>query len=240
MTEEVTFNGVTISDFYQVAAVQRPIAGRSVVTDNISGMDGTKIVTSSMNGVTLVLSLVVDGGSEEMREAMRSLAPMLHTEGPEILAFASDNGLYYKAMISEVAFTEHVRSGILNVNFVMERPIMYGDVQSVTVPSEGVKTILVGGTYPTAPKASGTVNGSSNDNVWGLSLDNGRHIHIVTGSTNGIAVSIDCEERTATLAGATCLPTLDSDWFELYPGEHVIQNDVGSGSCTFEWQELWV
>lgn len=241
MIEEVTFNGVTLSDFYQVAGVVRPMPARRVTTEQISGMDGNRIIGATFDSLTITVHLIVDGGVEDRRDAIRRLLPLLQTDRPAPLVFASDNGLYYMAMFEgEAELTEHVANGRVSVNFLTEEPILYGEEHSVTVPSGGSVEIQVDGTYPTYPKIEGYVYGDQNTNIWGVTLDDGRHLHVNTGTTSERAIMIDCADRVTKLANQTHLPTLDSDWFELTRGSHTIENTIGSGDCTFSWQERWL
>ena len=242
MMEQVTFNDIVISDFFQVAGVRRPLAGRVNSTLEISGMDGTRVTGSVMMPSTLSVLLVVsDMNDTQRRDAVRNLSSMIHTDEPKVLSFSSDNGLYYKAILDgEVPFQEHVRSGIVELNFITESPVLYGAVRSVTVPSQGEVTVYVDGTYPALPKITGNVQGTASNGLWGLRLDDGDYMRIVTGSNSTRAIVMDSESRTASVAGAAKLPTLDSDWFELGAGMHKIKNDVGSGSSTVTWQERWL
>lgn len=241
MRESVTFNGVTLSDLYEVAGVHRSMPARRLTTEEVSGADGDRIVTSSMSSLTITVSLVVGGGADDRMEAMRTLMPLLHTEGPAPLVIASDSGLYYMAMLSgEIAYTERIRSGLVEVSFVTEEPYLYGEERTATVPSQGQAQIRIGGTYQTSPVIRGVVHGASGTNLWGVTLDNGAHLYVNTGSTEGRQIEIDCISRTATLANELHLPTLDSDWFELTPGNHTIANTMGTGDCTLSWQERWI
>ena len=243
MREEVTFNGITISDFYQVGNVVRPLAGRSNTTMDVSGMDGTKITGSVMLPTTITVSFILSEKNEtERRDAIRNITSMLHTTEPAPLMFASDNGLYYMAILDgDVPIQEHVRSGLIEANFKTESPVLYGKTRTVTVPSGGSATIYVEGTYPALPVISGTVYGLAQSSYqWGVRLDEGDYLRVVVGPNSAKQVVMDCEHRIATVGGLVALPTLTSDWFELSAGFHTIRNDQGSGSCTVRWQERWM
>lgn len=240
MNESVTFNGVEISDFYQVASVTRPLTGRANTFTEIGGMNGARLTGSVMQQATIGVRLVMcDMDSTGRREAARRLSSMIHTDEPSRLYIGSDNGRYYMAILDgEVPFTEHVRSGLVELNFVTETPLLYGRERSVSVPSQGEAGFLVGGTYATRPVVEGTVTGDGSSGLWGVRLDDGDVMRIRAGS--GVTVSMDCDSRTATVSGELRLPTLGSDWLELAPGRHVLRNDVGSGACTVRWREMWI
>jgi len=240
MTETMTFNGNVISDHFLVADVQRPPVGRDNVMTEVSGMDGSLITGSTMPQATITVLIVIsDAGVTERREAIRTLMGMVHTTEPARLEFASDNGRYYMAMLDgDVPFTEHVRSGLVELNFVTEKPLLYGnDVVSVTIPSGGSETFTVGGTYRTRPiiaASSATASGG----LWGLRLDDGDTMRVSVSGTK--PVRIDCEERTVFVNDTLVPLNMAYDWFELEPGQHKIQNDVGTGACTVTWREMWI
>ena len=241
MSEMVYYNGYCISDFYQVAGVERPMASKTNVVEEMEGRDGIRIVGSSVSQNTAKVYLVVGGGSADRREAVRNLCSMIYSKEPAQLAFSSDNGLYYMATLDgEVPFTEHVRSGLWELSFVTEDPFLIGFERRVTVPSGGTATVFVHGTYPAPIRVSGTVQGAGANTLWGLRLDEGDYTRLRTGSTSDRAVVIDSDRRYASVAGALVLPTLDSDWLELAPGQHTIRNDVGTGASVVTWQERWL
>ena len=241
MMERVTFNGICLSDFYQVLDATRPATGRSNSTTDVAGMDGSMFTGTRLLPSTLTVSLLMkDMCAEERRDALRNIAGMIAVDKPAKLMYGSDNGLYYMAMPDgEVPLKEYPRGGVVSINFVAMDPFLHGEDCVVVVPSGGSATFYVGGTYRTALKISGTVNGNES-NLWGLRIDDGDYIRVNTGSTEGRTVSIDCGERVAVVNGTTVLPTLDSDWLVPRPGTHVLANDIGSGECTVEWQETWL
>lgn len=240
MTETMTFNGNVISDYFQVADVQRPPVGRENVTTEVSGMDGALITGSAMPQATISVRLVMsDTDASGRREAIRQLMGMVHTTEPAKLEFATDNGLYYMAMLDgDVPLTEHVRSGLVELNFVTERPLLYGrSNMSTYVPSGGSATFTVGGTYKTRPVVE-VSSAQGSGGLWGLRLDDGDVMRVSVSGTR--PVRIDCEERTVTVNDTLVPLNMAYDWFEFEPGQHTLRNDVGSGSCWVKWQEMWV
>ena len=129
------------------------------------------------------------------------------------------------------------------MTFIAIEPAAYGETRTATVPSGGSVTITVNGTYPTRPTfyASAAVRDSSSS-VWGIRHGGGNYIHIPTGSGASRRVDIDCAKRVATITASrtVVLPTLDSDWIELNPGQNTLSNDKGTGACTGTWVERWL
>lgn len=240
--EVVSFNGVVLSDLYTVVGIDRPPAGVVNLTQEISGYDGTKVTGSYIPSGTITMHILLKNMSvTERREEIRKIRALLQTDGLGELRFSSDNGLYYKAKLDgDFGVTQHVRADMLTITFLVEQNILYGDVHTVTVPSGGSVTFMVEGTYKAHPIISGRVNGAPSTFLWGVRLDEGDYVRVVTGSTSERDVAIDCEERTASVSNAVSMITLNSDWLELTSGEHTIRNDIGTGSCTVTWQDRWL
>lgn len=240
MMETVTFNDVVLSDYYTIIGIRRPMAGMTNQTQEISGFDGIRIVGSHIPSANITMRVIIKGMAEpDRRDALRMLSAAVHTDEPKRLEFGSDNGRYYMAMLDgQPEPQEHMGATVVELTFMLEQVIMYGEVKTATVPSGGSVTFDVDGTYVTRPKIAGTsIKGSSG--LWGLRIDDG-DVMRVEATTTARPVSIDCESRTAFYNSTLVAPTPESDWFELAPGQHKIQNDVGTGACTVTWQEMWL
>lgn len=239
--ESVVFDGVVLTDRWTVLST-RGVASQNVQTVEVPGRDGCTARGMTYGCPPVVLVFIVDPTDRAgVLEARRELTALLSVREPKRLEFGCDDGLYYMAMPSgDVNWTQFVHTGKLEVPFLVPSPAMYGAVREAVVPSGGSVTVEVGGTYPTAPKlaADAAVRGSGN--VWGVRLDDGDFVHVATGNSSARRVYVDCEARTANVNGSATVPTLDSDWLELVPGEHVLRNDQGTGACTVTWQERWL
>lgn len=132
--------------------------------------------------------------------------------------------------------------GAFTLTFVASDPYRYSDTENtVTISSGGTVSMNVGGTVSAMPKitANSAVRDSSTE-LWGLKLDNAAYVRVRTGSSSSRKVVIDCGSRTVTVANATSMLTLDSDWFEMPPGEHSVVMDKGTGAATMTWRERWL
>jgi hypothetical protein len=191
----------------------------------------------------LSFTLVFRGSSPTERQAfVRELASVLMVKEPVRVAFSSDNGLYYEAVTEgALDFASFIEGGALTVNMHALSAALYGVERSVTVPSGGSATLMVGGSYPTNPTITASaalVNSSTG--LWGVRLDAGDFLRVAATKNANHAVSFDCETRVTQVDGATKIPTLDSDWLALTPGIHTIANDAGTGACVVSWRERWV
>lgn len=240
--ESVSFNGVVLTNAYTVLGIRKPHS-RQVETIGVQGRDGVIVRNASLVGPQVSLRFVVDGTRAELEEARRAIGAALSVREPRRLQFGNDGGLYYMAMPNgEPDWAQFSRSGRMDVPFLVPSPAMYGAEHVATVPSGESVSFEVGGTYPTAPTitASSASNGSSSG-VWGVRLDNADFVHVAipTGYSSR-SVAVDCEARTCRVGGTLSLPTIDSDWFELSPGSHVVRMDNGTGAAVLRWQERWL
>lgn len=244
--EHVVFDGIDLSSVTKgiiALAGDRPIASVEARTENVNGRDGYVFMGADLKPQPVEFHVImVNKGITARRRAVRALAPILLVKKPVTLAFSSDEGLYYVGMPSKAPdLKELVVSGSMKVVFQPLDAAMYGETHSVTVPSGGSASIVVGGTYPTHPKVSvASAVRDQSSLVWGLRLDDGDFLHVETGSDSGRAVLADCEGRTLTVNGSVELPTLDSNWFMLAQGVHTLRNDQGSGECVVTWTERWL
>lgn len=240
MNETVTFNDVVLSDLYTIINVHRPMAGMTNETQEISGFDGTRIVGSHIPSANITMRVIIKDMPElDRREALHQLSAIIHTDEPKRLEFGSDNGRYYMAKFDgQPEPQEYMSATVVELTFMLEQAVLYGKTKTATVPSGGSVTFTVGGTYVTRPTIEGASIEGSNG-LWGLRLDDG-DVMRMEATTTARPVSIDCESRVAFYNSTLVAPTPESDWFEMSPGQHTIQNDVGTGACTVTWQEMWI
>lgn len=242
MREEVVFNGIRLSDYFDVINVDRPNAGVVSTTQAVSGRDGAVLVGSVMGTVTIAVTIMLrETGVEGRRARMREVQALLHTDEPRPIEFGGDEGLYYMVKLDgDAPLVEHVRSGLLTVNFTAFDPVMYGRMRSVTVPSGGVAHIRVDGSHFTYPRIVGDVYGANQTgNLWGIRLDDGDNMRIPMGGTSQKHLEIDCGDRVCMVGTSLVLPTMQSDWLRFEVGTHKLENDVGTGACTVTWYERW-
>lgn len=243
MTPYAIFNGYDLSRRFAVGNLERRLASFANDYETVPGRPGAVHLNTAPALVVIALRLThVGGGRRERHEALVELAAALAVDSPAPLALSVDEGLYYMASPDgDIDIERYMHADSMVVQFLALDPVRYGEQQSATVPSGGSVTFRVGGTYRTAPLISATAavrNASSG--VWGIRLDEGDFVHVATGSAAARAVAIDNAARTATVTGSVVVPTLDSDWLELEPGEHTLRNDQGTGAATVTWVERWL
>lgn len=114
-------------------------------------------------------------------------------------------------------------------------PVAYGAARRVAL-SAGSNAVKVGGSYPTRPVLR--LAASSASAVPSVTLaGTGESLALLSAPGQGKAVVLDCGERTATVAGAASRVTMQSDWFELPPGDCTLLLSGAAG--TLEYRERW-
>ena len=206
--------------------------------------DAARLIGNPLQPLEITVSARLATGRIDPRDIQREwakVASLIRRDGLHPLFLT--RGLYRMAALTgatELEFATY--SATADLKFTCPDPVAYGEERTLTVPSEGSVSFHVNGTYPAKPtvKAPGAVRGASN--VWGLRLDDADflRVEIATGSGWSNRIEADCQARTCSVNGAATLPTPESDWLELEPGEHVLSNDQGSGSCTVTYIERWL
>lgn len=243
MRTTVTFNGVALTDLYNVSELKTSLLPRRIGTVTVPGMNGVMHTGTTLAERRIRLKLTAKASTQEgLQQAARALAAILNVDEPKPLAISIDGGLYYMAIPSVDSDTRRWRHHqCYDVEFRCVDPVAYGEEHTVNVPVSGTVTFEVGGTYPTMP----TVNAprvqatSGTDGTWGLSLDDGTRMRVPLPSTVTHAVTIDCQSRLVTCDGAVTMIEPASDWLVLAPGEHTVEM-LGAGTATLSYVERWV
>lgn len=210
--------------------------------EDVSGRDGSVFMGGKLNGGTITVPLtIVDKDMEKRRSTLSNLYMILDVDEPKLLVMPEVPDLAYKAIPQNaVKESRYIDGDTVTVTFQLTEAAAYGNTVTLTVPSGGSVTFNVDGTYPTKPTITANAVRNSSSLVWGLRLDDGDFLHVQTGAAAARSIVLDCENRTLTVQGAVALPTLDSDWFALTPGEHTITMDNGTGAATITYQERWL
>lgn len=203
--------------------------------------NGSAVIGKTWGDSTVAFTLVVEGSASERRDKLSTLGAWLDVDEPKKLVLPDTPDRYYLAVPSDaLELNRAIGAEYAQITFLVTEPDSYGKERIVTVPSGGSVTFIVGGTAKTHPRIAASAVRDSSSQVWGIRLDEGDYVHIATGAAAARAVVIDCEKRTATISGSAAIPTLDSDWLELKPGEHTLRMDNGTGAATVTFVERWL
>ena len=182
-------------------------------TRDVPGRDGAEFLGMTFGPASVSFSIGLVGPAGGRRDAISVLGSWLKVDEPKPLYLPDTPDRYYLAVPDgPLDLTRLVRGDMGTMGFALVDPIAYGETRSVTVPSGGSATLIVGGTAPATMRidAQAAVRDSSS-NVWGVRLDEGDFIHVDTGSSSARIVAIDCLARTCVVQGVPTLPTLDSE-----------------------------
>lgn len=236
----VIFDGHDLSELFIIGDPSITVFGHRVRYDESDNRNGSVVLGRTWGNGSVTFSVANVGDMEERRHRWSMLAAWLDVDEPKKLVLPDTPGRYYWAIPDgDVTPDRYYNNEVAQLTFTITDPIAYGRERSVTVPSGGSASFMVGGNAPTMPVITANAVRNATSQVWGLRLDEGDFIHIETGSASARSVVLDCEKRTLVLNGGAAIPTIDSDWFQLEPGEHTIRMDNGTGAATVTWVERW-
>jgi len=240
--QTVIFDGHRINDRFYVGEAEVGLPEFAPRTEERQFMDGSAVRGMRLGCPEITIQLVAKPvHGETFREALSDLMAWLHVDGPRKLVLSDDHGLWRLCVptgapqIGDAKWNDRV-----TVTFLQTEPALYGIEREVTVPSGGTLSFAVGGDYPTRPTiTSDAATRDPTTELWGVRLDDGDVMRVDVPVSSASTIRMDCDARTCAVNGATTIPTIESDWFVLEPGTHVIRNDQGTGACTVSWYERW-
>lgn len=235
----VTYNGTRIDTNWWITGISRPKPEYAVSAEDLLGADGHFYRGSSLNAAAVSLSLAPKVG-KDVAGLFDALMKLLNVKEPKKLVFGDEGGRYRLAVPQGLPSMEEWHDyATISVEFFCPDPALYGDAQSAVVGTSNAQ-FTVGGSYPARVAVASADATKSASGLWGVRFDNGKYMRVPLSADSAVAVSIDSDARTARANGAACMITLDSDWIELSPGNHVARIDQGGGNATVTWKERWL
>lgn len=217
------------------------ILSSSVRYADAPSADKSTVISRVWKPSKVAFTVAAVGGDAERRNALSTLGAWLNVDGPRRLVLPDTPDRFYMAVPDgQLELNRAVDGEYGKLTFSIADPVAYGAEKTVVVPSGGEATFNVGGTYQASPVITASAVRDASTSLWGVQLDGAFHVHVRTGSASAKQVSVDCAERTCTVAGSATLPTLDSDWLSLAPGEHTLVMDEGTGAATVTFHERWL
>lgn len=237
----ISFDGHNLEDLFFVGEPEYDILPSETEFEDVPGRDGSVPKGHRWGRPSVSFTLVASGTPEERRDKFSVLGAWVNVDGARPLVIPDTPDRYYLAShVGSLNPQRYIGDEAARITFELAEPAAYGRSETIAVPSGGTVDINVGGTYPTHVSIRGTVRRDPLTGLWGLRLDEGKHIQVETGSDDPRAIAVDTELCTCSVAGTACLPTLDSDWLELWPGPHSLRNDLGTGEVAVTWTERWL
>lgn len=207
-------------------------------------VNGSHFIGQRIASATVTFRMAIFGQTAAARRVkLSTLANWLNVDEPKRLILPETPDWYYLAVPGSGFNIElNIDPYIFELTFTLTDPIAYGIAEkTAVVPYSGSVTITVGGTAPTYPYFSNTtVRPDQTAKTWGWQLDNNEQFVLDFGTTANRTIRADFGQRVSYVANSLKLPTLESDWFALTPGEHTITNHLGGGNpVTLKWHERW-
>ena len=237
------FDGHDFSTLFVYGDPQITILNAKPDTREVSGRNGAAFVGLTYDVSTVAFTIAAVGDAETRRVALSTLGKWLMVDEPKPLYLPDTPDRYYLAVPSAgLELVRGIGGEMAQLTFTLVDPVAYGITErTAVVPYGGSVTFNVGGTAPTYPYFNRTlVRPNQTTGQWGWRLDAGDVFILDFGTTTNRYVQADFGERVAYVNDSLKLPTLNSDWFELKPGEHTIENHIGGGNdVTLRWHERW-
>lgn len=237
------FDGVSISDLGFICGAQNvQFINQATSVLDIPGRRGVAFVSTKPAALTVSFSVTHTGQTPtERRLAFGALYALLDTSEPKMLELPDMGGRSYRAILSDASDLTYCLNGLSgDLRFLILDPIAYGQAQSATVSSGGGAAISINGDAPSALHVlASAARRDSTDGCWTIRDDtSGSYISVPINTTAARRIEIDSESQTVTIGGVAAVPTLESDWLVLCPGEHHL-SIAGTGDASVTWYERW-
>lgn len=219
------------------------ILNSSVDYADAKNRNGSIVLGKTWGNSSVSFSVGLSGQAQDRRNRLSTLGVWLNVDEPKKLVLPDTPDRYYLAIPEgELQLERGVHSDIGQLTFTLVDPIAYGAEKSVWVPYSGSVTFVVGGTAPTLPYFNRTLERpDQTTKQWGLRLDGDDVFVMDFGTTSNCYIKADFSKGVAFLNDNIKMPTLNSDWFKLTPGEHTIENHIGGGNdLRLRWVERWL
>ena len=235
------YNGHDFSTLFLYGDPEISILNAKPDTREVSGRNGAAFIGMTYDVATVAFTIAAIGDAETRRVAFSALGEWLMVDEPKQLYLPDTPDRYYLAVPSgSLDLTRGIGGELTQVTFTLTDPVAYGDTKTQTLASAGSVQINVNGTAPTwlnVTAALAVRDGTSL--IYGIRVDGVDFVHLATGSSSARKVEIYSDRRICRVADVFALPTLDSNWLKLEPGNHTVTMDYGTGAAVLSWVERW-
>lgn len=240
----LSFDGHDLETLFVCGDPKITILSAEPNTKTLDSRNGEVFIGSRWGASTVAFSIGVYGTALERRNAFSQLGAWLDVDEPKQLILPDTPDRYYLAIPDGSLDLERGIGGeISQLSFTLVDPIAYSTTETtITVPSVGSITFNVGGTAPTYlyRTTARTLNADPTTKLYGIRLDNQDTWCIGNGNSTFTVNSFDFERRTLKIEQNIAVPTLDSTWFALTPGNHTIEKYIGGqSSIDIKYRKRW-
>lgn len=187
----------------------------------------------------VTVTVAAEGTALERRNKFSELGGRLFVDEPKKLILPDAPDRYYMAVPDGgLEIQRAYGAEYATLTFMLTDPIAAAVTESSESSTNGNAYCTVGGTAPTYIRFEtvGTASGESGTNLWGVQLGSIGDKFIVT--MNDGATSVQANMETKKVTGGK-MPTLDSVWIRLEPGQTRVHRVKGSGEFTVYWRDRW-
>lgn len=228
------YNGVDLSDFFIVHCPSESILPSiKLSTQSVAGMHGAMYLGKTYEPMSIDVQMLMRPDADRA-EALQALAELLAVDEPKEL-YIGDR-CYMAVPSGETALESQWKPGGGTVTFYCPDPIAYGDHRSKRFTTSG--TVSIGGDYPTKPIIQAVPASGS---LWRITDSRtGKFIRVNYAFNGTNTLLIDCEAQACTIDGSLAdrYVTLESDYFELSPGDAMLS--ATNGSVEVRWRDRWL
>lgn len=235
----LVYNGFDFSPYLRCNPRRPLVPPTSVTTDELPGRDGTRFREARLGELKIPVGVELRARTgDDIAELRHRLAGHLWSAEPAPLFLGDDPFRYHLAVLDGESELDVLwKTGQTELTFRAPDPVMYGADREAAL--SGTAEVWVGGNHATTPVVEVVPQGTS------LRVEHvglGKAVEVeAEGSFDGTkTLLIDCGAEHCELGGvnADARVTLESDFFDLEPGENVIR--VTGGTGTVRWTERWL
>ncbi|MDO5044304.1 MAG: phage tail family protein [Coriobacteriia bacterium] len=228
-------NGINLSGLVKVKADKSLIAPLEVVSAQIPGRDGDKLIKGHLGTYTIPVHMRLTLPPREYTfHTRRKLASLLFHREPVQVIFDDEPDKYYMGLFSgESELSNLWYTASFDLEFICDSAFAYSVIER---EENNLGEFTNRGTAPT--RGILTVTGATSSELQILNERTGKFVRIVQNLVKSDTVIIDFTKEKVTVNGYFQPVTLESDFFDIEPGTNSWTLSHGTGVLRF--RERWI
>ena len=233
--QALTFGSLDLTHYCYVRIERPPAARMAFEVATVAGRDGDVVTGAALEPLEVTAHCILKRRYLGEWDTLRiALAEALSKREPQVLRLPDEDGLWRRATATlDGTLTMPASPPIeFDVTFCDHDCRAYGDTRTVSVTAGTTATLSVSHGGPDVTVTASSARRDSTTHQWGVVIDGSCYVCVELPTSSSTAVRIECAGRKVTVAGATSMLTLSSDWPELAAGDHTVQLCQGTGAAT--------
>lgn len=256
----LSFNGHDLESIAICGDPQISIFNFQPEFKDMKSRNGSLFVGTKLGASTVEFTVCVTGSASERRAKLSTLGLWLMVDEPKPLILPETPDRYYLAVPNGAMDMQRGYDGeYTQLTFTLADPLAYSIASRSVTSVNGVATINVLGNTPSPFTLAnvegqlitgGVVDPGSSTVFWGITNGDDSLVYALRGNDYSSGdIAFDTEKctcsyglywNTSEITWFTLVPTLDSSWIKLQPGENTITRSVGGGGeFVIEWRDRW-